>query len=349
MPDRPVPARPASAHPVPDRPLRWGVLSTSRFAEQTFLPSIRKCADVEVAAVASRDHAKALAFADRNGIATGHGSYEELLADPSIDVVYVPLPGAMHVEWTRRAAEAGKHVLCEKPLAMNAPEAATLLALAERVHIAEGFMVRFHPQWAATRDLVRRGDLGRVSHMHAAFSYNNTDAGNIRNIAEVGGGALYDIGCYTIVAARWFMDAEPIRVAATMTIDPEFGTDRLTTALLDFGDGRTCTMQVSTQTVAHQRVHVFGYRARLEIAIPFNQPTEGPTTYLLHDGSSTHGLDATAVEVPAADQYALQAAAFCRRVREEAPTTAPLLDAIANMKVIDAVFRSAAGGAFEQV
>lgn len=210
-------------------------------------------------------------------------------------------------------------------------------------------MVRFHPQWAETRDLVRRGDLGPVSHMHATFAYDNTDAGNIRNIPEAGGGALYDIGCYTIVAARWFLDAEPVRVAATTTIDPEFGTDRLTTALLDFGDGRTCTMQVSTQSVAHQRVHVFGKRARLEITIPFNQPTDGPATYLLHDGSSTHGLDATAVTVPTADQYALQAAAFCRRVREEAPTTAPLLDAIANMKVIDAIFRSAASGRFEAV
>ena len=185
--------------------------------------------------------------------------------------------------------------------------------------------------------------------MHGAFGYDNTDAGNIRNIADAGGGALYDIGCYTIVAARWFMEAEPVRVAATMTIDPEFGTDRLTSALLDFGDGRTCTMQVSTQSVFHQRVHVIGDRARLEITIPFNQPVDASTTYLVHDGSSAHGLDARATVVPVADQYALQAVAFCRRVREERPTTGPLLDAIANMRVIDAVFRSAASGAFETV
>jgi predicted dehydrogenase len=329
--------------------VRWGVLSTSDFAERRFLPGLRKSPLIEVAAVASRDVGRAQAFADRCGISTAYGSYEELLADPTIEVIYNPLPNSMHVEWTMRAAEAGKHVLCEKPMGMNASELDVLLPYAERVHIAEGFMVRFHPQWPETRDIVRSGQLGRVSHMHVAFSYSNTDGSNIRNVADVGGGALYDIGCYAIVAARWFMDADPVRVSALIDRDPAFGTDRVTSAILDFGDGRMCTFQVGTQTVYHQRVHVYGTTGRLEITIPFNQPQDDPTIYLLHEGQSVDGLDARQIVVPTNDQYTSQGEAFSMRVRNEAPTTGPLLDAMVNMRVIDAVFRSAASGHFETV
>ena len=330
-------------------PVRWGVLSTSDFAERKFLPGLRKSTAIEVAAVASRDLERATAFAERLAIPTAYGSYEELLADPTIEVIYNPLPGALHVEWTKRAAEAGKHVLCEKPMGMTAAELDVLLPLAEQVHIAEGFMVRFHPQWTETREIVRSGRLGRISHMHAAFGYHNTDGGNIRNITTMGGGALYDIGCYAIVAARWFLEADPVRVAAITDLDPEFGTDRLTSALLDFGDGRSCTMQVSTQSVYHQRVHVIGDQGRLEITIPFNQPLDDSVTYLTHDGSSVDGLDAVRHVVAANDQYTSQGEAFSRRVRDESPTTAPLLDAMINMRVIDAVFRSARSGQFEPV
>ena len=304
---------------------------------------------IEVAAVASRDLGRAREFADRCGIAEAYGSYEELLADPTIEVIYNPLPNSMHVEWTKRAAEAGKHVLCEKPMGMNAAELDVLLPLAEQVHIAEGFMVRFHPQWAETREIVRSGQLGRVSHMHATFSYNNGDPANIRNVADVGGGAMYDIGCYAIVAARWFMDADPVRVASVIDRDPEFGTDRVTSAILDFGDGRMCTFQVGTQTVFHQRVHVYGTAGRLEITIPFNQPQDDPTIYLLHEGQSVDGLDARQIVVPTNDQYAGQGEAFSRRVRTETPSTVHLRDAMINMRIIDAVFRSATSGRFEAI
>jgi predicted dehydrogenase len=329
--------------------VRWGVLSTSDFAERKFIPGLQKSPLIEVAAVGSRDLGKARAFADRCGIATAYGSYEELLADPTIDVIYNPLPNSMHVEWTKRAAEAGKHVLCEKPMGLHATDLDVLLPLAEHVHIAEGFMVRFHPQWPETRELVRSGQLGRVSHMHAAFSYNNGDGTNIRNIADVGGGALYDIGCYAIVAARWFMDADPVRVAALIDRDPDFGTDRVTSAILDFGDGRMCTFQVGTQTVFHQRVHVYGTTGRLEITIPFNQPQDASVTYLLHEGQSVDGLDARQIVLPANDQYTSQGEAFSRRVRTETPTTGPLLDAMTNMRIVDAVFRAADSGRFENV
>ncbi|MEZ5216467.1 MAG: Gfo/Idh/MocA family oxidoreductase [Ilumatobacteraceae bacterium] len=313
------------------------------------MPGLRRAAGVEIAAVASRDAARARAFADETGIETSYGTYEELLADPTIDVIYNPLPNSMHVEWTRRAAEAGKHVMCEKPMGIDAAELDVLLPLAEQVHIAEAFMVRFHPQWHETRELVRSGRLGSISHVHAAFQYRNTDGSNIRNQADVGGGALYDIGCYAIVAARWFLEADPVRVVALVDRDPEFGTDRLTSAILDFGDGRMATFQVSTQAVFHQRVTVHGTEGRLELTIPFNHPQHDPVTYLVHHGQSVHGLDAERFEVAAADHYALPGRGVLRRVRTEPPTTGPLLDAVTNMRIIDAVFRSAESGRFEPV
>lgn len=331
------------------KPVRWGILSTSSFAEGKFIPGLRKSPDIDVAAVASRDVGRATEYARRNGIATAYGSYEELLADPSIEVIYNPLPNNLHVEWTKRAAEAGKHVLCEKPMGINAEELNVLLPLTEKVHIAEGFMVRFHPQWTETRDLIRSGAVGRVTHIHVAFSYTNTDANNIRNIASVGGGALYDIGCYAIVASRWFLEAEPKRVAAVCDIDPSFGTDRLTSALLDFGDGRTSNFSVSTQSVPHQRVHIFGTEGRIEITLPFNQPLDGPAIYFVHNGGSADGLDATRHEVSTTDQYTSQGEVFSRRIREERPTSEHLLDAMTNMRIIDAVFASAKSGRFETI
>ena len=329
--------------------VRWGILSTSSFAERRFIPGLRKSALVEVAAVASRDFERSRDFAARNAIATAYGSYEELLADPSIEVIYNPLPNNSHVEWTKKAAEAGKHVMCEKPMGMNAVELDGLLPWAERVHIAEGFMVRYHPQWHETRERVRNGELGRVTHAHIAFAYTNEDPQNIRNRVETGGGALYDIGCYAIVAARWFFEAEPVRVAAVLDRDPTFGTDRLASALLDFGDGRVVAFSVSTQSVPHQRVHLFGTLGRLEITVPFNHPQDGPVTYLTHHGQSLDGLDSDRHTIASHDQYMLLGEAFSRRVREEAPTTGPLRDAMQNMRIIDAVFGAAASGRFEPI
>jgi predicted dehydrogenase len=331
------------------QPVRWGVLSTSSFAENRFLPGLRKSPLVVVAAVASRNLERSQAFAKRNDIATAYGSYEELLADPTIEVIYNPLPNDLHVEWTVKAAAAGKHVLCEKPMGLNAAELAPLFPYAERVHLAEAFMVRFHPQWTETRELVRSGALGRITHMHAAFAYNNTDPANIRNIADNGGGAMYDIGCYAVVAARWFLEGEPLRVAAVSDTDPRFGTDRVTSGLLDFGDGKTCSFAVSTQSVFHQRVHIFGTEGRLEITIPFNQPQDDDVIYLTHYGESIDGLDAVQHRVPTNDQYASQGEAFSRRVRQESPSPAALHDAVSNMKVLDGVFAAAKTGAWVQI
>ncbi len=329
--------------------LRWGILSTSNFAQKVFLPGLRKSSNLTVTAVASRDLARAQVFATRNDIPRAYGSYEELLADPNIDVVYIPTPNSMHVEWTLKAALAGKHVLCEKPMGVTAVELEALAPVAQKVHIAEAFMVRFHPQWLEVREVVRSGKIGPITHMHAEFSYTNTDPTNIRNTSGIGGGAMYDIGCYAVVAARWFLEANPVRVAAVTDLDPTFGTDRLASALLDFGDGRTCTFSVSTQTVPHQRVHLYGTEGRIEITIPFNQPQNDTVTYLVHDGTSLHGLDAVPHVVNTADQYTAQADAFCARIRSEAPSTEALRDAMVNMATIDAVFRSASSGRFEPI
>jgi predicted dehydrogenase len=330
-------------------PVRWGILSTSSFAEGKFIPGLRRAEGVHVAAVGSRSLESAQAFAARNDLPTAYGSYEALLADPNIDVIYNPLPNHLHVEWTRKAVEAGKHVYCEKPMGMNAGELETLRDLTTQRHIVEGFMVRHHPQWTETRERVRAGEFGNITHAHIAFAYTNTDGTNIRNIADIGGGALYDIGCYAVVAARWFFEAEPVRVVAMVDRDPNFGTDRLFSAMLDMGHGRTVQFSVSTQNVFHQRVHLFGTKGRLELTIPFNQPQTEPITYLTHEGQSADGLDAAHHEVGANDQYALMAGWFSDQVRNVAPTSAGLDDAIAQARILDALFRSERTGGFETV
>ena len=330
-------------------PVRWGVLSTSEFAAGKFLPGLRKSSAIEVVAVASRDAENAAKYASANAIPISYGSYEALLADPSIEIIYNPLPNHLHVEWTLKAAEAGKHVLCEKPMGIDAASLESLRVHTDRVHIEEAFMVRHHSQWTIVRDLVRSGGIGELTHAHIAFSYSNRDPANIRNIAALGGGALYDIGCYAVVAARWFFDAEIVRAVSLVDRDPDFGTDRRTSGLLDLGAGRTVQFTVSTQSAPHQRVHLFGTTGRIEITIPFNQPQHAPTVYLTHDGSTLDGLDTTAHVVPVADQYQLLGEWFSAKVRNEQPTAAGLDDSIRTMAVLDALFRSEHSARFEPV
>jgi predicted dehydrogenase len=304
---------------------------------------------IQVAAIASRDLARARGQAQRLGIAKAYGSYEQLLADPDIEAVYNPLPNDSHVPWTLRAAKAGKHVLCEKPMAMNAKELSVLKPLARKVHLAEAFMVRHHPQWIEVRERLRAGEIGRITHMHVAFHYYNEDRRDIRNQVKTGGGALFDIGCYAIVAGRWFFEAEPKRAAGMADRDPRFKTDRLFSGLLDFGKGRALAFSVATQSVPIQRVHIFGTEGRISITIPFNQPQDAPTIYLMGDGSSLSGLDATQVTVAAADQYMLQAEAFGNLIRTAKPNSKLLDDAQQNMKIIDALFRAEKSGRFEKI
>ena len=329
-------------------PVRWGILSTARIGTQKVIPGMRKSAALEVAAIASRSLAAAQTAADTLGIARAYGSYEELLADPSIEAIYNPLPNHLHVPMTLAAARAGKHVLCEKPMALTAAELELLRPYASQVHIREAFMVRLHPQWAETRELLRRGAIGELRYMQVSFSYFNADPANIRNLAGIGGGALYDIGCYAIVAGRWFFESNPTRVIATMDRDPAFDTDRTTTALLEFDGGRQLAFSVSTQAAPFQRIDLIGSKGRIEIETPFNAPQDGPTRYAIDDSGLPLRAGVRVVTVPAADQYQLQAEAFSHAVRSERPAAAGLDDACWNMRIIDALFASETSGRLEQ-
>lgn len=324
----------------------WGVLSTARIGWEKVIPAMQKGEHCDIRAIASRDLAKGRALADKLGIQKAYGSYEELIADPEIEAIYNPLPNDQHVPMTLMAARAGKHVLCEKPVALTATQAAELREVAGKVHIMEAFMVRFHPQWIAVRDRVQGGELGNVRSVQAYFSYFNRDANNIRNKADIGGGALYDIGCYPIVTGRFLFGCEPKRVIALMDRDPEFKTDRTVSAVLDFGEGRRLDFTISTQSVTYQRVQICGTKKRIEIQIPFNAPLGGSTQIFTDDGSHLDGQSATSETITACDQYTLQGDAFSRAVRGEIALPYGVEDAIANMRVIDALFESEKTGAW---
>jgi predicted dehydrogenase len=302
-----------------------------------------------VVAVASRDEASAREMAAELGIPKAHGSYDALLADPEIEAIYNPLPNHLHVPMTLAAAAAGKHVLCEKPIAITADEAEQLRQGASKVLIAEAFMVRHHPQWHRVRELIQSGDIGELRSIQVIFSYFNVDPGNIRNKADIGGGGLLDIGCYAVVAGRYVFEAEPRRVVTLVDRDPAFGVDRTTSALMDFGAGRQLAFTVSTQSVPYQRVQILGTKGRIEIQIPFNAPPDNPTRIFVDDGSLHGDRSARAIEFPVVDQYGLQGEAFSRAVRGAAPLDYGLEDAILNMRILDALRRSEASAAWEEV
>ncbi len=339
--------------PKPDEPLtpvRWGVLGVSHFAMHVSLPGMKRGPLTQLAALASRDLGKARAAAQSLGIPRAYGSYEELLGDPEIDAIYNPLPNHLHVEWTARAARAGKHVLCEKPIALSAKEAETLVAVQRETgkRITEAFMIRNHPQWQQAREWVRSGQIGDLVSVQMALSYFNRDAANIRNRKEVGGGALYDIGCYAVNTSRFLFGREPARAMALIARDPDFGTDRLTSGLLDYG-GAHMTFTCSTQAVAYQRVNAFGIKGRIEIEIPVNAPADQPCKLFLDDGSTLNCSSAQVTSFPAVDQYHLQSEAFSRAVRTGGPVENSIEVAVGNMRVIDALYRSAESGRWETI
>jgi len=324
--------------------IKWGIVSTAKIGLDKVIPGIQGSATGVAHAIASRGLDKAQAAAKDLGIEKAYGSYEELLADPEIDAIYNPLPNHMHVPVTVQAVQAGKHVLCEKPIALNADEARQLLDLPKDKLVAEGFMVRAHPQWLKAREIVRSGALGELKAIQTFFSYFNDDPGNIRNKADIGGGALLDIGCYTMLAGRFFFDAEPERVVSLIDRDPEFGTDRMTSALLDFGSNRHLTFSVSTQLTPYQRIQLVGTKKRLEIVIPFNAP-QGEAVQIRLDGGSILGDGSMQSEIIApCDQYAELADVFGRAILGEAPLPYGVEDAVQNMRILDAIFASADKG-----
>jgi predicted dehydrogenase len=328
--------------------LRWGVLSTAAIGLRKVIPAMQQGQYSSVVAIASRDLRKARDAATVLGIPTAYGSYEELLADPNIDAIYNPLPNQLHVPWTIKAAEAGKHVLCEKPVSLTKAEAESLLAVRERtaVKIGEAFMIRSSPQWLRLRELLNQGRVGELRSIVGLFSYFNTDAGNIRNQAECGGGALLDIGCYLIHASRYGFAQEPTRVVAKIDRDPQMHTDRLTSAILDFPAGQSI-FTCSTQLVPYQRIHFLGTRGRIELEIPFNAPLDRPTRLFIDDGGDLFGKNISTETFPTCDQYTLQGDAFSKAVLENTEVPVSLEDAIKNMAVIEAIFRSANSGQWE--
>ena len=327
------------------KPVRWGVLGVARhFVLRVHLPT-RDSQLVDIHAIASRSLEKAKEAARRFGIPIAYGSYEELLADKSVEAVFIPLPNHMHAEWVKKAADHGKHILCEKPLAMNAEEALEAIEYAKRkgVLLMEAFMYRLHPSLQRARDLVSIGEIGDIRSIQTSFTYMLTDPANIRNILEAGGGALRDIGCYAVNVARFILGAEPLRVVSLIHRDPALRTDVLTSALLDFGHARS-VFTVATQTFPFQRVDILGSGGRITIHVPFNIYPDVPMRVTVMNAVGTREL-----ALGPADQYAVEFEAFSRAVRDGKEVPTPPEDAYRNQRVLDAIFRSAETGAWEKV
>ena len=321
--------------------IRFGILSTALIGRAKVIPAMQRGQLTEVLGLASRDEARARQAAEELGIPKAYGSYEALLADPEIDAIYNPLPNHLHVPWSIKALEAGKHVLCEKPIGLSVEEATALARAGQRhpqLKLMEAFMYRHHPQWIKAKELATDGTIGELRTIQSAFSYFNDDASNIRNRAEIGGGGLMDIGCYCISLSRFIFEAEPRRVVGIIEEDPNFKVDRLALGLLDFGK-HTSNFTCSTQLVPYQRVNIFATSGRVEIAIPFNAPPDRPCKMWVQHGDDFEDLEEITFDV--CDQYTIQGDLFVRAILQDQPVPTPIEDAIANMRVIEALFASA--------
>ncbi|MGQ0850026.1 MAG: Gfo/Idh/MocA family protein [Actinomycetota bacterium] len=326
-------------------PVAWGILGVANIATMKVIPAMQKSELSHVAAIASRSGEKAVAAARRLGIIRAYGSYERLLDDPDIEAIYIPLPNHLHAEWTLAAITAGKHVLCEKPLALSSAQAREMIDGANRagVKLMEAFMYRLHPMWVEVRRMVRDGVIGELLAIQSFFSYRNVDGSNIRNVSAFGGGALYDVGCYPVNVARMLFETEPSGVKAAIRRDPSFGTDAVTSVLLDF-DGRHATFTCSTQLEDDQRVHIQGTKGRLTIEIPYNIPPDLPTRILHFSGGDPPANPGLVIhETAVADQYTVQADAFSQAIRLHRPVPTPPEDAVANLEVLERIFAEAAG------
>jgi predicted dehydrogenase len=331
------------------RKVKWGILGVASIATRKVIPGMQKGRWSEIAGIASRDPEKAKTAARELNISKSYGCYEELLADPKIEAIYNPLPNHLHVPWSIRAAEAGKHVLCEKPIALNVAETQELMRVRDRtgVKIGEAFMVKTHPQWLRVKELAQGGSIGQLKSITTIFSYCNRDPNNVRHKPEWGGGGLLDIGSYPVTLSRWLFNEEPWRVTGTLELDPDFGTDRLASGILEFSNGHS-VFACGTQTSYYQRMELLGTTGRLAVEIPFNAPNDRPTQITVADGMAIYGGKVTVEEIPTCDQYTIQGDAFSRAIRENRQVPVPLEDALGNMKVIDAIFRAAKSDKWER-
>jgi len=330
--------------------VKWGILGTAGIARKRVVPAMRDCKLAEVAAVGSRSLDKSREFAKEFGIPKACGSYEELINDPEIEVIYNPLPNHLHVEWSIRAASRGKHVLCEKPVARTVAEARRLLEARNeyKVKVGEAFMVCTHPQWLRVQELIRGGRIGKLRSALCIFGYFNVSPENVRNSTEFAGGALLDIGCYPVRMSRFIFGEEPLRVSACIERDPSFGTDRLTSAILDFPTGQSI-FTVSTQMNYFQRMEFLGTEGRVEVEVPFNAPTEKPCRVITDDGKDLYAGGSQQVElIPVCNQFTIQADLFSKAVRGEGEVPNPMEDAVCNTAVLEALFKSAESRKWEK-
>jgi predicted dehydrogenase len=326
--------------------VRWGILGTAKIGREKVIPAMQAGKLCDVVAIASRNKQQAQTVADWLHIPFVYGSYEELLNDPEIDAIYIPLPNHLHVEWAVKSLEAGKHVLCEKPIGLSSDEARQLLQAAQQkpyLKIMEAFMYRFHPQWQETKKLAGNGAIGELRTIQSFFSYYNINPDNIRNQKDAGGGAMMDIGCYCVSLSRFMFGKEPVRVLGNLEYDPVLQTDHLASGILDFSNG-TSTFTCSTQLVPYQRVNILGTEARIEIEIPFNAPPDKPTKTWLHTKSGTEEIIFETI-----NQYTTQGDLFSKAILNNEPVPTPLEDAVNNMKVIEAVFESARDGVWKEM
>jgi predicted dehydrogenase len=329
--------------------VKWGILGAAGIARRRVLPAMLQCELAEVAAVGSRSLAKSQEFAKAFSIPTAYGSYEELINDPEIEVIYNPLPNHLHVEWSIRAASRGKHVLCEKPIARTVAEARRLLEARDEygVKVGEAFMVRTHPQWLRAHELIRSGRIGKLRSAVGLFGYFNISPENVRNSTDFAGGALMDIGCYPVKMSRFIFSEDPVRVWACIERDPSFKTDRLTSAILEFPTGQSI-FTVSTQMTYFQRMEFLGTEGHLEVEIPFNAPTDKPCRLIIDDGKDLYARASQSIElIPICNQFTIQADLFSKAVRGESEVPNPMEDAVCNTAVLEALFRSADSGKWE--
>ena len=330
--------------------IRWGVISSAKIGTEKVIPAMQQSETGEIMALASRSEETSKRVCENLGIPKAYGSYEELLADSEIDAIYNPLPNHLHVPWTIKAAKSGKHVLCEKPIALNAEEASQLLEIQKDtgVLIVEAFMVRDNPQWHWVQEQVKCGEIGELRAIQSAFSYMNRDPQNIRNMPDIGGGGIYDIGCYPVFISRMVFGEEPLEVSALIEKDPDFQTDRLASGMMKFPSGQSSFI-CSTQLVPYQRVQIFGTKKRIEVEVPFNAPYQMPCRVFLDDGAANHGRFKLIEDLPVCDQYTKQAEAFENKILSKSIDHSPLQDAISNMRVIDALYKAGASQTWEKV
>ncbi len=319
---------------VDKRKIKWGVLSTAKIGVNNVIPSMQKSQLCEIVAISSRNRKKAESVAEDLGIHKSYGSYEDLLADPEIEAIYNPLPNHLHVPWTIKAMEAGKHVLCEKPISITAEEAQSLLDVSRKyphLKVMEAFMYRFHPQWEKVKEIIKSGEIGDIRFINSVFTFFNIDPDNVRNKADIGGGGILDIGCYCINLSRFLFEGEPVNVQSFVDYDPEFNVDRLASGILEFENG-TANFMCSTQLDHRQSAIIYGTKGHIELNIPFNSANEATRKLHLQKGGETE-----TIFFETCDQYTLQGDAFSKAILDDTPVPTPLEDALANMKVIDQI------------